>query len=140
MRVTMRRLAMALMVLAWFAPGAAGAGGGGPICCACIDGDKAHQGVGGPAQAPPGTPALFCASTFNGPPREALAERCDDLNGLLECLFDGRAPCAVELAEADIICPAGTPAAPLLSPLALAGLALALAGVGIGWTRRLGRA
>jgi hypothetical protein len=135
----MRRLAAALIALGWLTAGTAGATNA-PVCCACIEESWAHEGGGGPAQAPPATAALFCAASASRSTEQALSERCSDLSGTLICLADGSAPCRVELANEGYICPPGAAGAPLLSPLVLGGLTLALAGLGIGLTRRLGRA
>jgi hypothetical protein len=129
-------MVMALMALTWIATGTALATDS-PSCCACLEG----KGVvgGGLAQGPPAVPALFCSSSADRVTEVELSERCAGLGGSLACFVDGVDPCLALLAEQGIACPLGTPAAPLLSPLVLGGLALALGGLGVALTRRHAR-
>ncbi len=133
----MRSLAMLLVGLACLAPNLAQAGPPQSFCCACRPFDVAQQGLGGPAQAPPPVPALFCSAAASREATEALVDRCVALDetAKLVCYSNGVTSCFIELADNGIACPAGT-GAPLLSPWALAGLALALGAGGVAIVRR----
>jgi len=143
----MRRVAIAVVAVLSVA-GVAPAGRAAiiPFCCACIDAsDTAQQpDTGGPAGG--STEALFCGAAVNESPEyQALVERCDeaDEDGKLICIADKETPqtCPAQLLEERrIVCPAvGPAAAPVMSPLVLAVLALGLVGVGVALTRRAAR-
>jgi hypothetical protein len=121
----MRRLALVMIALTGLAAGTAHATIGA-ACCACISGMDVAT-TGGPAG---NVPALFCAMTAGGESEQVLGERCSRLDGSLICFADHIASCDDFLASEGIICPPAA-AAPLLSTLALGGLALALAGLGV---------
>jgi len=133
MRMSMRRLAMVVMVAAMLAAGVVRAANV-PVCCACTA-DRAHEGVARPPQ-PPATQAIFCATTDDGPGQAAAAQQCADLSGGLECVYPKMdQSCDAALLDAGFLCSTAA-RAPLLSPALLGGLALALGGLGIGLARR----
>ena len=116
---------------------------GGPFnrqCCACL------------VDGPPGLPALFCSELITEPVEKIEFEnQCSDVSGITSCLefvpgaqslTSDDVDCAAvlrNLPEGSIICPgSGNAPVPLLGTGVLAGLAIALAGLGVWMVRRHG--
>lgn len=102
----------------------------GGLCCACLEANDSAQTSGAMNAS---IPALFCV----GIPTVELAnqtQRCEDLWGGIDCTPYTGAPCTAELAEQGIACPAS--GAPTAGPWALAGVVVALAGLGMLAARR----
>jgi hypothetical protein len=137
----MKNVALTLLFLGT-ALAATPASGGAPVnrqCCACL------------VDGPPNLPALFCSDLITElSERIEFENQCSDVSGITSCLeivpssqsltSEDDVNCAAllgNLPEGGIVCPgSGSAPVPVLGTAMLAGLAIALAGLGAWMVRR----
>src|SRR5262245_47338767 len=116
-RVGMRWTGLAVLVVTLATTSAFAGPGDFPQCCAC----RIVQWESGPA--------YVFVQALNNDDLMSFGNQCSDVQGHPTCLVSGNPDCSAFYAELGTTCGPVAPV-PLLGPSVLAGLALALAGLG----------